>query len=523
MAAAGISKGSLVGIISGTRYEYLEVFFACARLGAALILFNYAYNDSEMLALLKAIKPKMLFTPAGFARYDYNSVLQEAASSVPSLKDLVILANIFDKYHVSSRSLQYHEYESFLDSKANSSWSPDPSISPHDMVNVQFTSGSTGLPKSVALSHYNIMNCGRNIWLQTRMTSEDRICCPVPLFHSFGMIVAISTITVAGSSLVFPSELYDPAAALLCIERYKCTALYGVTTMFITEMDHPTFAKTNKSSLKFGIVAGSAMPPEFLRRVMREFEIPRIYSCWGMTELSSFVTMMHETDPWDKRIHTTGRLFPHFSLKIVKPNAGEVVPWGERGEIVVNGYGQMSEYLGNKEKTDETLRLHEQDLEDGGVGGLGGRGGKKLRQWLHTGDEGMLDDDGYLVFTGRIKDLIIRGGENITPLEIEERLSEMEAIAQASVVGVPDDKYGETVGAFLELKRGARRPGDEDVKNWVRAKLARFKAPVHIWWLGDDKVLDEWPKTMSGKISKPELRKLVDTLVKAGHNPKAKL
>ncbi|KAF2239480.1 acetyl-CoA synthetase-like protein [Viridothelium virens] len=523
MAQAGIGKGSLVGIISATRYEYLEIFFACARLGAALILFNYAYTSSEILSLLKAIKPQMLFSPPGLARYDYNNVLQEAKSSVSRLRDIIILADIFRKYQLSSESLQHQDYESFLESRANSSWSPDSSISSHDMVNVQFTSGSTGLPKSVALSHYNIMNCGRNIWLQTRLTSEDRICCPVPLFHSFGMIVAISTSTVAGSSLVFPSELYDPAATLHCIERYKCTALYGVTTMFITEMAHPSCARTDKSSLKFGIVAGSAMPPEFLRRVMREFSIPRIYSCWGMTELSSFVTMMHETDPWDKRIHTTGRLFPHFILKIVKPNSGDVVPWGERGEIVVSGYGQMSEYLGNKEKTNEALRYHEQDLHEGGVGGLGGREGRELRRWMHTGDEGMLDDDGYLVFTGRIKDLIIRGGENITPLEIEERLSEMEAIEQASVVGVSDHKYGETVGAFLELKEKTQRPGDEEVRKWVRAKLAHFKAPVHIWWLGDDNVPEEWPKTMSGKISKPELRKMTEKLMEIGKSSKAKL
>ena len=242
-----------------------------------------------------------------------------------------------------------------------------------------------------------------------------------------------------------------------------------------------------------------------------------------MTELSSFVTMMHETDPWEKRIHTTGRLFPNFILKIVKPGTGEILPWGDRGEIVVSGYGQMSRYLGNKEKTDEALRYHEQDLEDDGVGGLGGREGKELRPWMHTGDEGMLDNDGYLIFTGRIKDLIIRGGENITPLEIEERLSEMESIEQASVIGVPDDKYGETVGVYLELKGGKQRPGNEEVKDWVRAKLVRFKVPVHIWWLGDENVPGEWPKTMSGKISKPELRKLVGKLMKAKEQPKARL
>jgi mevalonyl-CoA ligase len=452
-------------------------------------------------------------------------VLEQVHKAVPSLEDLVVLSDIFDKHKLKS-GVKHHDYEKFLASAASSKWKEDASISPHDMVNVQFTSGSTGLPKSVSLSHYNIMNCGRYIWQQTRLTSEDRICCPVPLFHSFGMIVAISTSTVAGCSLVFPSELYDPSATLECIERYKCTALYGVNTMFITEMANKSFKKTKKSSLKFGVVAGSPMPPEFLKRVMKEFEIPRIYTCWGMTELSSFVTMMHETDPWDKRINTTGRLFPNFVLKVVEPNSGKVVPWGERGEIVVNGYGQMAEYIDNREKTEETLRYHKEDLEEGGVGGVEseGRGSKTLRAWMHTGDEGMLDEDGYLVFTGRIKDLIIRGGENIAPLEIEQRLNDLDAIAQASIVGVPDDKYGEVVGAFLELKSNAKKPSDDQLKKWVTEALAYFKAPKYIWWLGDGGVPEEWPKTMSGKVSKPELRKLVVELVKSKNGEtKAKL
>ena len=493
-----------------------------------------------MLALLKAIsksnhlpihhahnsrpnlEPAMLFSPPGFARYDYNTILEQA-QTISSLHHIIILSDIFHKHNLTS-PIQHHPYEPFLSSRATTPFIPDPTISCHSMINIQFTSGSTGLPKSVSLSHYNIMNCGRNIHLQTRMTPSDRICCPVPLFHSFGMIVAISTTTVCGSSLVFPSELYDPSATLHCIERYKCTALYGVTTMFIAEMTAPTFARTDKSSLKFGIVAGSAMPPEFLRRVMQQFEIPRIYSCWGMTELSSFVTMMHETDPWEKRIHTTGRLFPNFVLKIVKPGGGAAVPWGGKGEIVVSGYGVMAEYVGNQEKTEEALRVHEEDLGEGGVGPLRGGEGKQLRKWMHTGDEGMLDGDGYLVFTGRIKDLIIRGGENIAPLEIEERLSEMRGIAQASVVGVPDEKYGEAVGVFLEGAEGSEKVGDEEVRKWVREKLAYFKAPQWIWWLGSGEgIPEEWPKTMSGKISKPELREIVKGLVGGEKKSKAKL
>ena len=253
------------------------------------------------------------------------------------------------------------------------------------------------------------------------------------------------------------------------------------------------------------------MPPELLKRIVTDFPVPRLYTCWGMTELSSFVTMMHETDPFEKRIRTAGRLFPNYVAKIVKPNTGEVLPWGEKGEIVVSGFGQMSEYLRNKEKTEETLRYHAEDLEPGAVGGLGD--GTVLRRWMHTGDEGFFDEDGYFVISGRIKDIVIRGGENISPMEIEERLIEHDAIAQASVIGVPDEKYGEILGAFVELRAGCPRPSEDELRVFVREKLARFKAPDMFWWIaGEDKLIPaDWPKTTSGKVSKPDLRRLVES------------
>ena len=253
------------------------------------------------------------------------------------------------------------------------------------------------------------------------------------------------------------------------------------------------------------------MPPELLRRIVGDFPVPRLYTCWGMTELSSFVTMMHETDPYEKRIRTAGRLFPTYVAKIVKPNSGEVLPWGEKGEIVVSGFGQMSGYLFNKEKTEESLRYHEEDLEPGGVGGVGD--GTELRRWMHTGDEGFLDEDGYFVISGRIKDIVIRGGENISPMEIEERLNEHDAIAQTAVIGVPDERLGEELAVFVELRAGCDKPSDDDLRAFVREKLSRFKAPKYFWWLGsDDKIPEEWPKTTSGKISKPDLRKLAEGL-----------
>ena len=454
-----------------------------------------------------------MVAPPGFAWYDYTKMLPKLASEVPTIEKFLIIDDIEQKYHLSdplARSVKYEEYLRQFDASAQAL--PNVSISPHDMVNVQFTSGSTGLPKSVALSHYNIMNCGRYIGQQTRMTAEDRICLPVPLFHSFGMIVGISSSTVAGSALILPNEIFNAKKTLQCIERYKCTAVYGVPTMFVTEMEQKDFDSIDRSTIKFGIIAGAAMPPELLRRIVTVFPMPRLYTCWGMTELSSFATMMHETDPYEKRIKTAGRLFPNFVAKIVKPDTGEVLPWGEKGEIVASGYGQMSEYLHNKKKTEEALRQHQEDLERGGVGALGDG---SLRKWMHTGDEGYLDPEGYFVISGRIKDLVIRGGENISPMAIEDRLVEHEAVAQTAIVGVPDEKYGEELGAFMELREGSSRPSDEDLRAFVREKLARFKAPRYFFWLrGDDsKVPDEWPKTASGKISKPDLRKLVESLI----------
>ncbi|KAF7186107.1 Acyl-CoA ligase sidI [Pseudocercospora fuligena] len=510
MAKDGIVKGDLVAISLGSRFEYFETFFACTYLGAALVLLNYAYAESEMLALLKNVQPKMMVASPGFAFYDNTKVLAKLAREVPSIVRFVIMEDIEQKYRMVDpleRSAWYEEYIS----QDLTEELPEVSISPHDMVNVQFTSGSTGLPKSVSLSHYNIMNCGRYIWQQVRMTDEDRVCLPVPLFHSFGMIVGISSSTVAGSALVLPSEIFNSRKALQCIQEYKCTAIYGVPTMFVNEMELKEFESVDRSTIRFGIIAGAAMPPELLKRIVTRFPVPRLYTCWGMTELSSFVTMMHETDPYEKRIKTAGRLFPNFVAKIVEPNTGKVVPWGEKGEIVASGYGQMAEYIGNKAKTEESLRCHVEDLEPGGVGGLGD--GTVLRKWMHTGDEGYLDPEGYFVISGRIKDLIIRGGENIAPMEIEDRIVEHEAIAQVSIVGVPDEKYGEELGAFVELREGATKPSDDELRAFVREKLARFKAPRYFFWLRDGKAPDKWPQTASGKISKPDLRKLVEKLI----------
>ncbi|KAK3705095.1 hypothetical protein LTR37_013462 [Vermiconidia calcicola] len=456
----------------------------------------------------------MLFAPPGFVHYDYTKVLGKLEREIPALKFFVVIDDLGGKYSFSGHSPKFVPYGEYL-GRPRTSTRPVPAtgVSPHDTINIQFTSGSTGLPKSVCLSHYNIMNCGRYIWQQTRMSEEDRVCLPVPLFHSFGMIVGISTSAVAGSALVLPSELFNAQKTLECIEKYKCTAIYGVPTMFVTEMNHHQYARVDRSSLRFGIVGGAAMPPELLNRIVKDFPVPRLYTCWGMTEMSSLVTMMHETDPYIKRINTAGRLFPYYVGKIVKPNTGEVLPWGSKGEIVVSGPGQMSGYLRNADKTKEALRYHEEDLEPAGIGGLGD--GTVHRKWIHTGDEGFLDEDGYLVISGRIKDIVIRGGENISPMEIEERLIEHDSIAQASVIGVPDERLGEELAAFVELRGdSSARPSDDELRIFVRQRLARFKAPKYFYWIGgtNEFIPRDWPKTTSGKISKPDLRRVAQGL-----------
>jgi acyl-CoA synthetase (AMP-forming)/AMP-acid ligase II len=381
-------------------------------------------------------------------------------------------------------------------------------LSPSDILNLQFTSGSSGAPKATALTHRSMINSGIYIGKHLGVTESDRISIPLPLFHAFGLIIGLFTVFAAGASAVLPSEYFDAEATLKSVEKYACTGLYGVTTMFISEMAHPSFHRRNKSSLKFAIMAGSAMPEELVRRVTQSFPIPDVRTNWGMTELSSIATFTHITDLYKKRMQTAGRLLPQFEAKIVQPGTGLVLPWGERGEIVISGFGVMHSYYKDVKKTEETMKTHIEDLEPGQIG-LDDTG--KLRTWLHTGDEGYLDNEGYFVITGRIKDLIIRGGENISPLQIEERLSAHPAIEQASVFGLPDARLGEVPAAMLELKPGYRpRPSDHEIRAWVRETLAPFKAPTLIWWLGDaDKgVPEEWPKTSNGKLRKKDIRSL---------------
>ncbi|KPI37994.1 putative acyl-CoA synthetase YngI [Cyphellophora attinorum] len=505
---AGVGRGDRVGILLGNRAEYVEIFLACAKLGAYATLFNYAYTQSELENALESTDPKVLFTTLRTSRYEYQTILDTVRRKRPSLQRIVLLNDVSSTAAAPSdiNGSYYVGYEEFLSSSMSSPTSLaevealEKTVKPHDILNLQFTSGSTGLPKAAALTHRGMLNSARFIGKQMGVSEIDRILVPVPLFHAFGLIMGLCNACVYGASVVLPSEYWSVPATLSAIEQYQCTGLYGVTTMFVDQLSHPSFATTKRSSLRFGMMAGSAMPEELLNRVMTSFPIPALYTNWGMTELSSVATMTTAADPVVKKMATAGRLLPHFSAKIVEPNTDRVLPWGARGEIVISGFGVMDGYFRNTEKTAEAIKVHH---GDDGV------------KWMHTGDEGYLDSDGYFVITGRIKDLIIRGGENISPLEIEARLYQHPAVAQAVVFGFPSSRYGEEVAAMLEEapSKVKTRPTDKQVKDWVGQALARFKVPVHVFWLGDEGTPTEWPKTSNGKLRKMNVKAIGEQLI----------
>ncbi|KAL1887605.1 hypothetical protein Sste5346_010106 [Sporothrix stenoceras] len=485
---------------------------ACSKLGAYFTLFNYAYTRTELLNALQAATPKVLFSTTTTSRYDYGPVLAElgADTGETGLRHIVLLDDICTSSQTGTRSgLKFLAYRDLMQHKTSSKTQTEVAnleqqVTDADILNLQFTSGSTGLPKTVALTQHGMVNSARYIALLMQIKPTDAINVPVPLFHAFGLVIGFCAALMAGASIILPSEYFDAAATLQAIEKYKCTGLYGVTTMFVDMLSDARYASTKRSSLRFGVMAGSAMPRGLLTRVINKFPIRDIYTNWGMTELSSIATMTVACDPVEKKLNSAGRLLPNFIARIVDPATGDTLPWGQRGEIVVSGFGVMHSYYGQPAWTAQAIRT----TTDG-------------RLWMHTGDEGYLDNDGYFVITGRIKDLIIRGGENISPNEIEARLFQHPAIKQCSIFGVPSERYGEEVAAILELDNSVTansRPSDIELRAWVRQTLSRYKAPVYIWWLGDSVsgVPAEWPKTANGKLKKGDIRKIGEELLKRG-------
>ena len=505
----GVQKREPVAILMGNEIEYIEVTFACAKIGAYLTLVNYGYTEQELHSVLSTCRATTLILVPEFGRYSYKSWLPTLKTGIPSLKHIVV---VLGDDQDAKAGVAYEDVINTGRGSTHDLHAVEGKLGPRDIINLQFTSGSTGSPKASALTHFGITNAGRFIGNTMYLQSCDRICLPVPLFHAFGLVIGLVTATVYGASIALPSSEFEADAALACIAKHRCTCLYGVTTMFIAQMSLPAFASYDLSSLRVAVLAGSVVPEELLRRVWSAYGITQTHTNWGLTEASSICTMTRDTDSIHQRTITSGRLFPHFSAKIVDAVTGRAVRYGERGEIVLRGYGVQECYFRNEEKTAEAHRV---SIEDS-------------LEWFHTGDEGYIDADGFFVITGRLKDMIIRGGEKIAPNEIERRIAAHPAVAQVSVIGVPDEKYGEAVCAFLELslEGKAPKPHDEEIRAWVRETMARYKQPALIICLGSHSQFSSWPKTASGKIRKPDLRKLAARISagqKEGNPPRARL
>lgn len=420
-----------------------------------------------------------------------------AAKELPALGQIILLSGPLDGLT---------EYRQVIE--AGTRLPADPlaaaqaAVSPFDTCNLQFTSGSTGHPKAAMLTQHNLLNNSRFIGDRMSLTQKDVLCCPPPLFHCFGLVLGLLAVITHGAKIVYPAEIFDGPAVLRAISDERCTAVHGVPAMFDTLFSLPRPTGFDCSALRTGIIAGAPVPRHLMELLVNEFGMTEFTSSYGLTEASPTCFNAFVDDTMDRRLTSVGTLMPHASAKVVDAN-GNILPVGSRGELCIAGYQLQQGYWRNQAKTDEAMRRD----ADGVL-------------WLHTGDEAFIDRHGYCTITGRFKDIIIRGGENIYPLEIEERLVEHEAVDRAIVVGLPDKKYGEKVAAFLQRPANAEKPSIDAIKAWTREKLGRHKTPVHVFWLGEDGVTAEVPVTGSGKIKKFEMKKIGQELLS---QPRAKL
>jgi len=467
--AHGVRQGDRVGIWAPNRYEWVVVQYATARIGAILVNINPAYKTAELEYALNQSGISLLVLARSFRNADYVGMLAEVRDRCPELREALVIedgwqALLRDAGKVSQADLADREAKQQFD----------------DAINIQYTSGTTGFPKGATLSHHSILNNGFFIGEALRYTERDRVCIPVPFYHCFGMVLGNLACTSHGATMVVPSEAFDPASVMQTVQEERCTSLYGVPTMFIGELDQPDFDSFDFSSLRTGIMAGSPCPVEVMRKVQSKMHMPEVTICYGMTETAPVSTQSATDDPLEKRVSTVGRVHPHVEIKVIDPTTGEVVPRGAAGELCTRGYSVMLGYWGNPDATREAI--------DAG-------------RWMHTGDLATMDDDGYLNIVGRIKDMIIRGGENIYPREIEEFLYSHADVSDVQVIGVPSEKYGEEVMAWVRLREGATATGDE-LEAYCRGRIATFKIPRY--W----KFVDAFPITVTGKVQKFRMREM---------------
>ena len=463
----GIDKGDRVGIWSPNCPEWVFVQYATARIGAVLVNINPAYRSHELQYALDQSGVRLLVAAPAFKTSDYAAMIEEVRPSCRGLRDVVLLGS--DRWH-SLAATQVDR--AALDDRATSLAFDDP-------INIQYTSGTTGFPKGATLSHHNILNNGWSVGRLLGYTEADRVCVPVPFYHCFGMVMGNLGATANGATIVIPAPAFDPVATLKAVEDERCTSLYGVPTMFIAELGVEDFRSYDLTPLRTGIMAGSPCPVEVMRRVVSEMNMAEVTIMYGMTETSPVSTMTRREDGLERRVSTVGTVMPHVEIQIVDPVTGNTVPTGTPGEVCTRGYSVMLAYWDAPEQTAEAI---------------------DAAGWMHTGDLGVMDDEGYVAIVGRIKDMVIRGGENIYPREIEEFLHQHPDIDDVQVIGVPDPKYGEELMAWVRLRAGASELTIDDLRSYCSGRLAHYKMPRYLH------LTDEFPMTVTGKVRKVEMR-----------------
>ncbi len=489
----GVEKGDRVGIWSPNNAQWVLTQLACARIGAVLVTINPAYRLSELEYVLNKVSCNTLVVADSFKTSDYLGMLGKLApeisdskpgalqaAKIPALRNIIHLGQdilpgmfCFNELEKPVPAGEIRELKRLA-----------PELQPDDPINIQFTSGTTGFPKGATLTHCNILNNGYFVAETMQFTEKDRLCIPVPLYHCFGMVMGVLGCLTHGSTMVFPDEAFDPESVLAVVQAERCTALYGVPTMFIAELAHPAFADYDLSSLRTGIMAGATCPRTTMESVMQDMHMSDVTIAYGMTETSPVSFQTGVGDPVEKRVATVGRVHPHVQVKLIDED-GRVVEKGQRGELCTRGYSVMLGYWGDDELTAESID----------------RAG-----WMHTGDLAVMDSDGYCDIVGRVKDMIIRGGENVYPREIEEYLLGHPDIKDASVFGVPDAKFGEQVAVWITANDGVQ-VAEKSIREFCDGQIAHYKIPHYV------RIVDEFPMTVTGKIQKFIMRdKMIEEL-----------
>ncbi|WP_027944296.1 AMP-binding protein [Amycolatopsis taiwanensis] len=475
----GIAKGDRVGIWAPNRAEWTLIQYATAKIGAILVNINPAYRSHELEYVLNQAGIRLLVAADKFKTSDYAGMIDEVRPRCPDLTHVVLLGG--EEWNSLLRNGRNGDAEQLAGIAVT--------LSADDPINIQYTSGTTGFPKGATLSHHNILNNGFFVGELCNYTEADRICIPVPFYHCFGMVMGNLAATSHGSCMVIPAPAFDPKATLQAVAEERCTALYGVPTMFIAELAEPDFDSYDLSSLRTGIMAGSPCPVEVMKQVIERMGMAEVSICYGMTETSPVSTQTRADDSVERRVSTVGRVGPHLEVKVVDPATGLTVPRDTPGELCTRGYSVMLGYWEQPDKTAEVI---------------------DAARWMHTGDLAMMDGEGYVNITGRIKDMVIRGGENVYPREIEEFLYTHPDILDAQVIGVPDAKYGEELMAWIRMRAGATPLTAEGLRAFCSGKLAHYKIPRYVH------IVDEFPMTVTGKIRKVEMRERAVELLELG-------